>query len=200
MKKLVIGTHNSGKYEELRNLFEQYGFDCLSLKDVGIEQDIEETGKNYKENAILKAKTYAQMSGLLTAAGDSGMSVAALNGEPGIRSRNLKGKKRNTDQELIDYIMEKMENVPANQRSAKLVAAIAICDPAGQCFVEEAYTEGEITNEVDTKRIEGYPFRSLFRLKSPNKMFCHLNDDELKKIAHRAQAIRKLSKYFKQYD
>ncbi len=200
MKKLLIGTNNPGKFKELKNLFSQYGFDCYSLKDVGIDYDVEETGQDYKENAILKAKTYARMSRILTASGDSGLSIDALNGEPGIRSRNLTGKRRNTDQELIDYVVTRMKDVPDEQRGARLVAAIAICNPQGRCNVEEAFTEGIITKQVDVEIIEGYPYRSIFLLKSLNKMFCRLSDDEMKQIAHRAKAIKKLSKYFEQYD
>ncbi|MBU1148639.1 hypothetical protein KKI23_00970 [Patescibacteria group bacterium] len=200
MKKLLIGTNNTGKFDELKDLLSQYGFTCFGLKEVGIHYDVEEVGRDYQENALLKAKTYAHMSGILTVSGDSGLSIDALNGEPGICSRNLTGEKRNTDQELTDYIVDKMKNITEGKRQAKLVAAIAICNPKGKCNVEEAFTEGVITEKVDTKKIPGYPYRSLFKITSLNKMYCQLSDEELKTIAHRAEAVKKLSKYFKQYD
>ena len=84
--KLLIATTNSGKLREYRQMLSELPFEMLSLTEAGIDFDVEETGATFAENALLKAKTYASLSGLLTLADDSGLEVDALNGNPGVLS------------------------------------------------------------------------------------------------------------------
>ncbi|MFH1597710.1 MAG: non-canonical purine NTP pyrophosphatase [Patescibacteria group bacterium] len=200
MKQLLIGTKNSAKFDELSHVLGEYGFDCHTLKDIDIKVDVEETGSTYKENAVLKAKSYAKISNTLTVADDSGLSIDALDGTPGLRSRDLYGQGRNTDEELLAWVKEKMKNVASDNRTAKFVAAVAICNPEGKCNVVESSTEGIITEQVDTKIIPGYPFRSVFYIPKFQKYYSRLTPEEHQQVAHRTLSAKKLSKYFKQYD
>ena len=90
--KLLIATTNRGKLKEYREMLAGLPFEVMSLEDAGITLDVEETGETFEENAILKAKTYAAMSGMLTLADDSGLEVDALGGEPGVRSARYAGE------------------------------------------------------------------------------------------------------------
>ena len=89
---LLIATTNRGKLKEYREMLDGLPFEVMSLEDAGITLDVEETGETFEENAILKAKTYAAMSGMLTLADDSGLEVDALGGEPGVRSARYAGE------------------------------------------------------------------------------------------------------------
>src|SRR2546430_2498785 len=103
MKKLLVATTNPGKLVELSSFLVDLPITLVSLKDVGITDDVEETGKTYKENAELKATFYAKKSGLPAVADDGGLEIAALDGAPGIKSRRWIGKKA-TEEDLIQHM------------------------------------------------------------------------------------------------
>ena len=92
-KKLLVATHNQGKVREFAEMLADMQIEFLSLDDVGITMDVEETGATFRENALLKANAYAKMSGLLTLADDSGLEVDALHGAPGIYTARYGGDK-----------------------------------------------------------------------------------------------------------
>ena len=91
MQKLLIATHNKGKLREFRHLLEDFHLEVTDLDAVGIEHDVEETGTTFAENAILKARAYAEMTGMLTWSDDSGLEVDALDGRPGVYSARYGG-------------------------------------------------------------------------------------------------------------
>src|SRR5581483_5409832 len=105
MRKLLIATHNRGKRKEYSEILKDVPFELVTLDDVGIEDDVEETGKTFEENARLKATTYANQSGLLTLADDSGLEVDALGGAPGSYSKRYLGENK-TDAERNTYLLE----------------------------------------------------------------------------------------------
>ena len=90
--KLLIATRNAGKLRELTAMLGDVPFDIVSLNDIGIDDEVEETGETFEENAALKAETYARLSGLPALADDSGLEVDALGGEPGVRSARYAGE------------------------------------------------------------------------------------------------------------
>src|SRR3990167_9592915 len=111
--KLLVATTNPGKLAEIRRFLTDIPVELVSLKDVGIADSVEETGKTFEENAILKAKFYAQKSGLPTLADDGGFEIDALNGEPGVKShRWADPSQENDDETLINYTLKRLENVP----------------------------------------------------------------------------------------
>ncbi|OGH16878.1 MAG: hypothetical protein A3C97_02300 [Candidatus Levybacteria bacterium RIFCSPHIGHO2_02_FULL_37_11] len=100
MKKLLIATKNQGKLKEISDFLSDLPLQTVSLSDIGIEDDFEETGKTYKENSQNKAIFYAKKSGLPAIADDGGIEINALNGAPGVKSRRWLGRKA-SDEELV---------------------------------------------------------------------------------------------------
>ena len=110
--QLVIATHNPGKVTEYRDLLKDLPVELLSLGDVGIETDVEETGSSFEENAWLKADSYSRLSGLLTLSDDSGLEVEALGREPGIYTARYGGDRCANFQERVQLLLDNMANVP----------------------------------------------------------------------------------------
>ena len=126
--RLLIATHNHGKVREYRQLLYGLPHQLLSLDDVGIVDDVPETGHTYAENALLKARAYAQQSGLLTLADDSGLEVDALNGAPGVRSARYAGDHANDAAILhksIDLVLR--QALPGGQHAFELLICQVLC-------------------------------------------------------------------------
>ncbi len=129
-QNLLIATHNPGKMREYGRLLHGIPFRLVSLNDLGIIDEVEETGDTFEENAWLKAGGYAAMSGLLTLADDSGLAVDALNGEPGVQSARYGAPQAATDGERVELLLRNLENVPWARRTARFRCVLAIAGPA----------------------------------------------------------------------
>src|SRR3989344_7519292 len=131
--KLLIATTNPGKLVELSRFLADIPMSLVSLKDLDITDTVEETGKTFEENAILKAKYFCKKSGLPTLADDGGFEIDALGGEPGVKShRWIHQDREDTDEELIAYTLEKMRGLPRAQRGAQLRLVLALVFPDGR--------------------------------------------------------------------
>ena len=134
--KLLIATRNQGKMREYQHLFRELPFQLLSLDDLGIAAEVDETGQTFLENAWLKANTYASLSGLLTLSDDSGLEVDALGGEPGIHSARYGGggassgspssDPPSSDEERVSLLLDNLADVPWPRRTARFRCVIAI--------------------------------------------------------------------------
>ena len=196
INKLLIATHNQGKFKESQvKLSKDLGIEIVSLVDLGIREDYEETGQTYEENAIAKAKFYYNLSKIPTIADDSGLSVDALCGEPGVHSRTWPGYTA-TDEELLQMLLDKMKDIPKQKRSAKFVTVIAFYD--GQ---EELIAKGEeagvIAKNQISKMDKGLPYSAVFYPNGYNKVFSQLSIEEKNAISHRGKALNKIIKYLK---
>jgi XTP/dITP diphosphohydrolase len=188
MKKLLLATTNQGKIAEYRAIFEKLNIavELLTLQDLNIKADLEETGETFKENAIAKAKFYYNLSKLPTLSDDAGLEIDYLNGEPGVHSRRWPGYTA-SDEELMNIALEKLKGVPEEKRGAQLRAIVGLCfsEDENVCTFE-GILKGNIAEKPTGRVIPGYPFRSIFISENSNK---HLG--ELGIIAHRWQAIEK---------
>jgi len=198
INKLLIGTHSESKKSEYQQILKKFNLKIISLTDLKIKRRIRETGKSYEKNAILKARGYAKISGLLTLSDDGGLEINALNGWPGYRSRRITGK-ISTDQELIDCTLEKMRNLPRSKRKASLKAILCLAWPNGKYYLSVAKINGLIANHATRKRLRGYPFRSIFWIPCFKKYFINLNHREWNIISHRKKAIKKFIPILKKY-
>ncbi len=195
MKKLLIATTNPGKLAEIRLFLSDLPLTLTGLKDEGISQTVEETGKTFEQNAVLKATFYAKLSGLPTIADDGGFEIDALGGEPGVKShRWIHGDREDTDEELISYTFKKMKDVPEGKRGAQLRAVLALVLPGGHTYTASATIRGVIPNKPSDARTEGFPYRSILFLPELGKFYNHdvLTPEENARYNHRKQALEEL--------
>lgn len=200
MIKLLIATTNPGKLTELSRFLADIPMSLISLKDLDITDALEETGKTFEENAILKAKYYCQKSGLPTLADDGGFEVDALGGEPGVKShRWIHGDREDTDEELIDYTLTRMKGLPRAKRGAQLRLVLALIFPDGRQFTVEEKTRGIVAEKPSDHRTSGFPYRSLLFLPEINKYYDHdlLTPEETDRFNHRKRALDKLKPILK---
>lgn len=195
MQKLLIATTNPGKLSEIKRFLGDLPVELVGLKDVGIIEVVEETGRTFEENAILKARFYCQKSGLPTLADDGGFEIDALGGEPGVKSHRWIHKDReDTDEELIAYTLEKMRGLPRARRGAQLRLVLALVLPDGRKFTVEEKTRGIVAEKPSKHRTFGFPYRSLLFLPEINKYYDHdlLTPEETDRFNHRKRALDKL--------
>ncbi|MBI4067631.1 RdgB/HAM1 family non-canonical purine NTP pyrophosphatase [Candidatus Gottesmanbacteria bacterium] len=190
MRQLLIATRNPGKVREIKDILQDISYEIKSLDDIGYKENVEETGKSYEENAILKAKTIGKETNLLTIGEDSGLEIDMLEGWPAIHSaRHTLG----TDDDKIDKILEKLSSVPREKRTARYKSVIALYDPVShkvQTF--DGSCEGYITEKRIGKN--GFGYDPIFWSKDLGKTFGQAEDREKNRISHRARALLKLKK------
>ena len=131
MSKLLLATTNRGKAREYRHLLNGLPFEMVTPDEVGIDIVVEESYPSYEENARVKANAYAAASHLITLADDSGIEVDALGGEPGARSARAAGEKAG-DKGRIEYLLNRLKDVPWEKRTARFKCVIAIATPEGK--------------------------------------------------------------------
>ena len=187
MKKLLIATHNQGKLKELSSLLEGVPFELVSLSDVGIEHDVDETGATLEENASLKAETYAQLSGLPTLADDSGLEVDALGGEPGVRSARYAGEDA-TDEDRIALLLSNLSDKP-QPWNARFRCVVAVVWPNKPVELYPGECPGEIITEP--RGSNGFGYDPVFLIQQEGKTMAELSSDEKNRLSHRSAAARK---------
>lgn len=201
MNRLLIATTNPGKLSEIKRFMSDVPITLVSLKDVGITDTPDETGISFEENAILKAKYYAKESGLPTLADDGGFEIDALNGEPGVKShRWVHGDRENTDEELIQYTMDRMKDLSDDKRGAQLRLVMALVMPDGETFTSSEKVRGMVPVRPSNVRHEGFPYRSLLFLTEINKFYNHdeLTATETETYNHRKKALEILKPIIRQ--
>ncbi len=184
-KRLLIATHNRGKLREYRHLLEDLPVDLTYLDDVGIQEDVPETGSTFEENAVQKARAYAAMSGMLTLADDSGLEVDALNGAPGVRSARYAGPHAG-DQERIDKVLRALAGLPPQKRQARFRCVIAVATPEGEVYTAEGTVEGVIVERP--RGNHGFGYDPIFLLPDRGQTMAELPPEEKNRISHRARA------------
>ena len=186
--RLLIATHNPGKLSELRSLLGDVPFDLVSLVDVGIHHQVDETGETFEQNAALKAETYARLSGLPTLADDSGLEVDALDGEPGVRSSRYAGESA-TDADRIAFLLRKLANVPAGDRTARFRCVIAVVWSGGPLELHAGACEGRI---IEAPRgSNGFGYDPVFFIPAMGRTMAELTTAQKNRVSHRSAAARK---------
>lgn len=197
MNSFLIATTNPGKLAELKKGFaslEKKELKIYSLSDLKIIDDPDETGKTFEENALLKAKFYSRLSGLPTVADDGGLIIPYLNNEPGIMSRRWPGYSA-TDEELINYCLNKLNHVVKTKRKAYLTVTLCFYDPSGKTHIfETGKIKGRIAEKPSSKREKGYPYRALLIVDKFEKYYDDLTEKEHIEINHRLKAVKRLAK------
>ena len=200
INKLFLGTSNPAKIDEWTMLLREE-IPELEVKNVGNLQEPEETGETFEENARQKAIHYAVLTNQYVFSEDGGYEVDALGGAPGPRSRRiLPGGKEGTDEDLINYILKKLEGLPNDKRGVKLTVAVAVSNPKGEIIFEDsAGISGIVTQKPGPVRIEGYPFRTIHFLPNLGKTYAQLTEKEHNKYNHKKRIADKLTKFLLEY-
>jgi XTP/dITP diphosphohydrolase len=191
--KLVLATKNSGKVVEFRRILAEFGAENLEVvgldvfPDIG---DIEETGKTFEENSLLKARTICKLTGLAALADDSGICVDALNGAPGLYSARYSGK---GDQANNEKLLQELKDVPDEKRGAYFICVAAYVRPDGFEKVEEGRFYGKVMHQI--KGTGGFGYDPLFQPDGLNCSSAELSAEEKDAISHRGKAMRAIAPY-----
>lgn len=182
----LVATHNLKKREELQRILSPLGIRVLTAEEAGVcLSDVEETGATFEENAFLKADSGCRESGMPCIADDSGLEVDALNGAPGVYSARFAGKHGN-DQKNNQLLLQKLEQVPMPQRTARFVSCVCCAFPDGRHFAVRGTCEGHIAFEAHGSG--GFGYDPLFLV--GGKTFGELTAEEKDRISHRGNALR----------
>lgn len=190
--KLLIATTNPAKLAEYREHLSVLQVELVSLKNLGVTDGPEETGKTMRDNALLKARFYAAKFGMLTLADDGGFEIDALGGEPGVKSRRWPGYEA-SDEELIKMVFDRLRDVPSDRRTARMRSVTVVVDPNGTIVAEAGETglatEGIVPDAPSSVRQHGFPFRSVLFLPEYKKYYVELSSSEMSATSQRSRAI-----------
>lgn len=194
INQIIFATGNEGKMKEIRLILEDLGAEILSLKDAGIDIEIQEDAKTFEENAVIKAREVMRATGALVLADDSGLEIDYLNGEPGVYSARYLGEDtsyRIKNQNLID----RLEGVPDEQRTARFVCVIAAAFPDGRIITARGAIEGIIGYE---ERGEGgFGYDPIFWLPEYGCSTAELTMEKKNELSHRGKALREMKNELK---
>ncbi len=190
-RRIVFATGNEGKMKEIRMILADMDVEVLSLKQAGIEVNIEENGKTFEENAVLKAKTVSEICGEIVLADDSGLEIDFLNKEPGIYSARYMGE--DTSYKIKNAnLIERLKGVPTEQRTARFVCAIAAVFPSGDILTTEASLEGCIGYEE--KGMNGFGYDPIFYIPEYGCTAAELTMEQKNETSHRGKALEQMKK------
>ena len=193
--KIIIATGNSGKMKEIKSIFNNSEYEVVSMKEAGIVADVDENGATFEENALIKAREIARISGNIVLADDSGLEVDALNKEPGIYSARYMGE--DTPYSIKNAnIIERLEGVEFEKRTARFVCAVAAVYPDGKELVVRETMEGYIGYEE--KGTNGFGYDPIFYLKEFDKTSAEISLEEKNEISHRGKAFRAIKELMEQ--
>ena len=186
--RLVAATHNKGKVSELTDLFAPLGFEVVSAIELDLPEP-EETEATFAGNAILKARAAAEATGAPALSGDSGLSVTALGGAPGIYSARWAGEPRDFGK-AMEKVQRELDDIGATDRSAKFVCALAIVWPDGHAEVFEGEVHGELT--WPPRGDKGFGYDPVFVADGESITFGEMEPALKHAMSHRARAVEKL--------
>lgn len=187
--KLVLATGNAHKVQEIRAILEHQFGEIITMKQAGLDMEIEETGATFGENALIKAQAVADALQCAALADDSGLTVDALGGEPGVYSARYAGPQHNDDDNIVKLFRE-MERVPDGRRQAQFRCAIALVRPNRPPLVVEGSCDGEILREL--RGSDGFGYDPLFYLPDRGCTMAELTPAEKNAISHRKRALEAL--------
>ncbi len=199
--KIIFATGNEGKMREIREILRDMDAEILSMKEAGIEIDIEENGSTFEENAEIKARAVAAAvrtgempDDIIVLADDSGLEIDALHKEPGIYSARYLGE--DTPYSVKNKnLIDRLEGVPDNKRTARFVCAIAAVLPGGESIVSRGVIEGRI--DYEEKGSNGFGYDPIFYVPEFCATTAQLSAAEKNRVSHRARALEAMKEELK---
>jgi XTP/dITP diphosphohydrolase len=185
---LLLATNNAGKVCEYREILGDLPLTLVTPAELGLGLNVEETGQTYEQNALLKARAYAKVSGLPALADDSGLEVDALDGAPGVRSARYDGRS-GSDTDRYRILLQHLDGVAPEKRGARFRCVIAIATPDGRTFTCEGVCPGLIGTEPSGTG--GFGYDPVFVLPELGRTMAELSSPEKNRLSHRGRAGRK---------
>lgn len=193
-KRLIIASNNAGKLREFKELLSPYGFDVVSMREAGFNEEIVEDGDTFEENAHIKARAVFEATGEPTMADDSGLEIDFLNGAPGVYSARYAGENA-TDKERCEKVLSEMHGVARELRDARFVCTIYFIYADDDEYSVRGEVNGYIGDEPQGKN--GFGYDPIFMV-SDDESMAELDEEEKNRISHRAMAFQKLSEILKE--
>ena len=187
MKKIVVATNNQGKLKEIKEILKEY--ELVTLKEINCTIEVDEDQETFEGNAKKKAKEIAQITNMPCIADDSGLCVEELGDWPGVHTARFLGEGA-TDSQRNEAILEKMKDLPKEQRKAKVVCVVAYYEN-GEFILGKGEVEGRIVDKPRGER--GFGFDPIFELEN-GKTYAEISLEEKNKISHRKRALENLQK------
>ena len=188
-KKIVFATGNEHKMAEIRMILKDLDVVILSQKEAGIDADVIEDGSTFEENALIKAREIAKYTDAIVLADDSGLEIDYLNKEPGIYSARYMGEHTSYDIKNTE-LLNRLDGVPEEQRTARFVCAIAAAFPGGATEVVRGTMEGIIGHEIAGKN--GFGYDPIFFLPEYGCTSAQLSPELKNELSHRGEGLRKM--------
>lgn len=189
MKRIVVATQNKGKVKEIKEIFASLPVDVKTMGEVGIDIDVEENGTTFEENAMIKAEAISKLTDALVIADDSGLEIDYLNKEPGVYSARYLGK--DTSYEVKNQIiLDRLKDVPKEQRTARFVCAMALAETGKETIVTRGTIEGYIGYQ--SEGTNGFGYDPIFFVDSLGTSTANISMEAKNEISHRAKALRAL--------
>ena len=187
MQRIIIATSNEGKMKEFRALLSHKDVEIVSMKEAGIDIDIDENGTTFEENAAIKAKTVCDYSGCLCLSDDSGLVIDFLGGEPGIYSARYLGHDTPYE-EKNRIIIDRLKGIPEEKRTARFVCAVAAAFPDGRVLTVKDTFEGRIADEP--AGCGGFGYDPIFFFPPADMTSAEMTAEEKNAVSHRGKALR----------
>ncbi|MBE5859411.1 MAG: XTP/dITP diphosphatase [Butyrivibrio sp.] len=188
--KIVFATGNKDKMREIKQILGNLPVEIISMKEAGIDIDIEENGTTFEENALIKAKAVADRCDAIVLADDSGLEIDCLGKEPGVYSARYLGRETPYPEKNA-IILDRIKDVEDKDRSARFVCAIAAVLPDGRDLVVRGTMEGMIGHEIAGEN--GFGYDPIFFLPEYGKTSAQLSPDEKNAVSHRGKALRMMA-------
>ena len=194
-KTLVLATHNIHKQTEMNFILSRLGVTVIGLDQFPEIKSIEETGTTLIENALIKARTVHEITGLPSLADDTGLEVDALNGAPGVYSARYAGENATFD-DNVNKMLIALDGIPYDKRRARFRTVLAFVDSNSE-LSEDGVIEGRIINKACGK--DGFGYDPIFQPERYDITFAEMTPEEKNRISHRARALEKMKKILKIY-
>jgi len=190
---LLLATTNKGKIIEISESLSSFGFDIKTPKDFDITESPHEHGETYRDNAIIKATYYHELSGIPTLADDSGIIVEALQDELGVQTRRFGAGADASDQEWIEFFLKRMEK--EDNKKAQFVCSLAFIDDEGALHTFDGICDGTITETLEADYLPGLPISACFKPNSYEAVYSAMNIEQKNSTSHRGRAVKKLQEF-----
>lgn len=196
MKRVIFATSNEGKMREIKEILKDLNIELLSLKEAGLDIDVEETGTTFEENAIIKAKAIMEKTGSIILADDSGLEVDYLNKAPGVYSARFLGEDTSYDIKN-QYIIDQLSGAKGEERSARFVCVIACAIPGEEIFTTRGTIEGYIHDCICGEN--GFGYDPIFYVPQYGCTTAEMDSEQKNAISHRGKALRAMKEYLMKY-